>query len=99
MQNNKTQLTADEISKLHGEELKKALAEQAAGYRKEISDVDKDLAEVCQSTEGLPEINEKQEDLDDLAAIQQMEDKMGVELNDAVLDLATNDDVLEDLKQ
>lgn len=99
MQNNKTQLTVDEISKLHGEELKKALAEQVAGYRKEISDVDKDLTETCNSIEGLPEINEKQEDLDDLAAIQQMEDKMGVELNDAVLDLATNDDVLKDLKQ
>ncbi len=96
-QNNSNQLTADEISSLHGEDLKKALAERLQGFKDEVAQIDSSLEGVKEEVDNMPEIDEKKVDEEDSAAIAEMIKKLDDDLNSAAVDLATDDQILEDV--
>jgi hypothetical protein len=95
--NNPNPLTSEEISKLHGEDLKKALANQLSGYKNEVSRIDSALKDICEDVEKMPEVDAQKAQKEDAVALAEIEKKLDDDLNNAVLDLATEDEILKDV--
>jgi hypothetical protein len=95
--NNSNPLTADEISKLHGEELKQALAQKLQGYKDGMAEVDNSLKDICEEVEAMPEVDEAKTKKEDDATIAGIEKQLDDDLNNAALELATEDEILSDI--
>jgi hypothetical protein len=99
LNNNSNPLTADEISKLHGEELKQALAQKLQGYKDGIAEIDASLKDICEKVEAMPDVDKAKAKAEDDAAIAEIEKQLDTDLNDAILELGTSDEILSDIKE
>lgn len=97
--NNTNPLTPEEISNLHGEELKKALQQRLGGYKDKIKEIDGVVKDILEDVEKMPEVDEVKAKKEDDAALAEIEGQLDTDLNDAVLDFATEDKILEDVNK
>ncbi len=96
-QNNSNHLTADEIASLHGEDLKRALSERLQGFKDGVAQIDSSLESVKEEVDNMPEVDEKKVNKEDDVVIAEMVKKLDEDLNSAAVDLATDDQILEDV--
>ena len=96
--NNSNSLTMDEISKLHGDDLKKALDQRLQSHKNEVDEVDALTKDACDEVEKMPDIDEKKAEKEDRDAVAEIEKSLDDDLKNAVLDLATEDEILKDIE-
>jgi hypothetical protein len=97
--NNTNPLTPEEISNLHGEDLKKVLAQRLGGYKDKVKEIDESLKDICEDVEKMPEVDEVKTKKEDDAALAEIEGQLDTDLNDAMLDFATEDEILKDVNE
>lgn len=90
-------LTAEEISKLHGKELSDALSEGLESFKKDMEEIDESISGIVSEIEGMSDIDIKSKDDD--SEINELENNLNIDLNNAVLDLATEDEILKDIEE
>ena len=95
---NTTPLTVDEINSLHGEELKKVLADRLQKHKDDMAKIDASLTDITKEVEAMPEPDEAKDKAEDDAAMKEITEKLDTDLNNAVLDLATDDETLKDIE-
>ena len=95
--NNLNPLTPEEISNLHGQELVDALAKQRQMYKTETDRIDGVLSKISDEVENTPDVDQQQARREDDEALAKIEVELDNSLNDAILDLATTDEVLKDI--
>ena len=97
-QDDSKNLSVDDILSLHGEDLKKALDARIKAHNDAVSAVEEELAGVVEYSKNLGELDVIKNADEDDQFIDKLEKDLNKSLNDAVLDLATDDDILEDIK-
>ncbi|MEI6553700.1 MAG: hypothetical protein WCO09_03965 [bacterium] len=97
--NNIQPIDAEEINSLHGDALKEALSKKVQDYKKQSVETITSLDLVCDEINSLPEVDKDQRKIEDNKSFEKMTKDFDYSLNDAVLDLATPDTILEDLKE
>ena len=95
--NNSNPLTADEISKLHGDELKQALSQRLQGYKDRIAEVDAVLKPIYDEVVAMPKIDGANIIGEDNEVIDTIEKQLDMDLNNAALEMATEDKILNDV--
>lgn len=97
IQNKTIPLTIDEINSLQGDDLQNALDQKLQEYKNEVSEIDASLKDVCDEVENMPEEDEQKVDDEDDKSIAEIEEKLDSDLVNAVIDLATDDDVMREV--
>lgn len=97
--NNLNPLTVDEINSLSGEELTKALDERLQQHNRQMTEIDNALKPLCEAVEKMPDVDEKKNYKEDSESIAKIENQLNTNLNNAVLNLATTDEILKDVNE
>lgn len=97
--NNTTPITADDIKGLTGEELKAFLEKRAQQIKDDTAEIAKELDPICQEVEAIKRPTEEEEIADDIAFVKKAEQKLGNDLDEAVLELATDDETLKQIEE
>ena len=90
-------LTVEDLSNLHGEELKAVLAQRLKQRRNEIDEIDASLKDICEEVDKMPDIDEDKVTKEDDEALAKIEEQLDTDLNNAILDFATEDEILKDI--
>jgi uncharacterized coiled-coil DUF342 family protein len=90
-------LTVEDLSNLHGEELKAVLAQRLKQRRDEIDEIDASLKDICEEVHKMPDIDEDKVTKEDDEALAKIEEQLDTDLNNAILDFATEDEILKDI--
>jgi len=97
--NDSNPLSVEEISNLHGEELKKVLAQRLQEHKDTVAEIDASLKDICDEVNNMPDIDEEKVTNEDNESLAEIERQLDTDLNNAVLDLATEDEILKDVSE
>jgi len=98
-QNNTNPLTDNEINSLSGEDLKKVLAERLKSHKDQMAKIDASINGLCEEVEEMKEPNKEADDAEDAESLNKIEEQLDTDLNNAILDFATEDKILEDIEE
>ena len=91
-------LTADDIAKMSPEELKEALAKRIQQHKADIQKAIDIINEVSADLDTQPVIDPEVANKEDEETMKKLDQELDYDINDANLDLATDDKVLKDIE-